>query len=136
MLAPVSDLVLERDQLAVDLVQGQVERRLRVLPTLPRVQRGRPPAVEVDQDPADERGEVARLPLFGELELGIHDLAEVVDEPVELALRRIAHFLPETVGTVVQDDLHDSDYKRVVEGCLAPPTSVRACIPEAAGTAP
>jgi hypothetical protein len=31
----------------------------------------------------------------------------VAPDAVQLALRRLAHLLPETVGTVVQDDLHN-----------------------------
>jgi hypothetical protein len=70
-------------------------------------------AVEPQMDSADEPAEVARPALLRELDLGLDDLAEVTLEAIQLALCRVAHLLPETVGTVVQDDLHNPNISPV-----------------------
>ena len=104
----MGDLLLERHDLAVDLVQGEVKRGLRVGSALSRVQHGGAMAVEVQVDPADRGRETASLALFGELHLGLRHPSKVASETGQLALRHIAHLLPQTVGAVVQDDLHNS----------------------------
>ena len=113
------DLLLEGDDLAVDLIQSQVERRLRIGPALACVEHRRAAAVEVQVDPADRGGKSASLALFGKLHLGVDHLDEVAFEAGQLALRRIAHLLPQTVGTVVQDDLHNPEFKGLWMACLA-----------------
>jgi hypothetical protein len=58
----------------------------------------------------------------------------VVREAIQLAVRHVAHLLPQTVGTVVQDDLHNlSICGPGRTGCRV--SGPRACIPEAAGRA-
>ena len=71
--------------------------------------------VEVQDDPADERRQIALFALFRELDLRVHHLAEVACQAIELALCRVAHLLPQTVGTVVQDDLHNPSVSRTLE---------------------
>ena len=63
-------------------------------------------AVETEVDAANRGREAASLALLGELHLGLGHPAEMASETGQLAVRHIAHLLPQTVGTVVQDDLH------------------------------
>src|SRR5256885_12333095 len=74
------DLLLEGDDLAVDLIQSQVERRLRIGPALACVEHRGAAAVEVQVDPADRGGKSASLALFGKLHLGVDHLDEVAFE--------------------------------------------------------
>src|SRR5438046_9724422 len=108
----MGDLLFESHNLAVDLVQSQVQRRLRIRPALACLEHWRAVAVEVQVDPAYRGREPTSLALFGELDLGFRDPSKVASETGQLALRHIAHLLPQTGGTVVQDDLPNSTIRR------------------------
>jgi hypothetical protein len=58
-------------------------------------------------DPANRNREAAPLLLLRELDLGVGNPAEVPLEAAQLALGGRTHLLPQTVGTVVQDDPHN-----------------------------
>ena len=100
-------LLLERHDLAVDLVKRQIEGGLRIGAALHGVQHRSPVAVQAQVDAAYEPRQVAGSPFFRELDLSLEDLAEVALQAGQLALCPLAHLLPQTVGTVVQDDLHN-----------------------------
>ena len=53
------------------------------------------------------RREAASFAFFGKLDLSGGHLAEVAGKARQLALRGVAHLLPQPVGAVVQDDLHN-----------------------------
>ena len=129
----MSDLLLEGDELAVDLGQCQVERRERIGGSLLRVHVRSAAAVEVDEDAALEHVQITLLALLQEFDLGVDHLAEVVDQALQLALRHVAHLLPHTVGTVVQDDLHSPSIRRPRRPGRGV-TSAPACTPEAEET--
>src|SRR2546430_12163298 len=99
-LLAMRDLLLEGDDLAVDLIQSQIERRLRIGPALACVEHRRAAAVEVQVDPADRGGKSAPLALFGKLHLGVDHLDEVAFEAGWAVLARHADPLPPPLRTV------------------------------------
>src|SRR5207244_12365344 len=85
-LLAVSALFLQLHDLAIDLVEGQVERSLSVGPTLASGEHRRAPAVEVEVDTADARGPAAALAFLRGLDRGFGHAPEVALEAGQVAV--------------------------------------------------
>ena len=123
-------LLLQLHDLAVDLVDGQVQGNLGISAALARGQHRRSPSVDVHVDPADARGEAASLALLGEVHLGVRDAPEVAFEACQLPLGILVQLGRESARVVVQYDLH----KPSIGPTGAVSSGLRACSPGAAGT--
>src|SRR2546430_16497239 len=79
-LLAMGDLLFERHHLAGDLVEGQVQRRLRIRSALARLEHWRAVAVEGEVDPAYLGRQPASLGPLGDLDLGVGGPSKVAGE--------------------------------------------------------
>ena len=106
-LLAMSSLFLQLHDLAIDLVEREVERSLSVSPALVGGEHRGAPAVDVQVDTADARGQTAALALLRELDLSLGHAPEVALEAGQLALGVLVQLGRESARAVVQYDLHN-----------------------------